>query len=147
MSNLAKNIPEINLYTYIASKRNPAKADKAIRYVISKGYPRPGNRNELAYQLHDYVTSSSNPSQALHDMVNSIHPDKELFTIEIKEAKREEEKQNACGCSQPLNATGAQPTAQPIMSEKIVNTLIISGVALLGISILVTVGVSIAKSR
>ena len=143
-------IPEISLYTYIASKRNPVKQDRAIRFVMSKGYDKPKNRYELAKMLHDYVVKSADPERALREMVNEIHPDKELFTIEIK---RKEEKQNACGCSMPMNADGAPATQtqtqqnHPVISERLVNTLIISGVILIGVSILVTVGVSIAKSR
>ena len=157
---MGNNISEVNLYQYIASKKNPKKIDNAIRYIMDKGYAKPENRNELAMFLFDFVKKSSNPQLALRDIAQKIHPDKELFVIELKEPskEKEEKKLNACGCSGAVNATGCPfvngdgsnaPTPSsakpPVISEKLTNTLIIAGVSLLGVVILGSIIISVAK--
>lgn len=168
------NIPvkaEVNLYDYIASKRNPAKADKAIRYIMSQGYEKPASRAQLARMLHDFVVNSTNPDMALRNMVNAIHPDKELFVIEIKqkaegetEIKKEEvkeQKSNACGCAgvdgsvkecpvrflNVADTTTDKSAKKDESNDKIVTTAIVIGASLLTVTLLTVLVTSLASRK
>jgi hypothetical protein len=148
---------EQSVYNYIAIQEDPAQTNRAIDFVVSKGYPKPKKRRDIAESLYDYAKNNKENLAGLREIVAKLHPDREMFLMSLpvptatiqkkEEIKPTEEKMNCsgnCKCKScpaasetKMNAIG-MPTINP-------NVLIISGVALLSIAIITTVIVAVAK--
>jgi hypothetical protein len=146
-----------DIYSYITLCNR--KGGEAV--LKKAGYPKPKNPKEMADMLAHFVTRDG--ENALLEIAK-IHPDRELLVRAEPELKKVENKiANADGDEESLNCSGCAlaaaaiaadgtksttpaPVAKKGLNEKTINILILSGAAVLTVSLITMIVVASKKN-
>lgn len=136
---------KIDRVDYIATNNQ----GKALHFLKSKGSPKPKDTKQIGDFLDMYIAKKGD--DGLAEVIEKTHPDYHLCVEVYKKlnppvvlSEDKDEKQNACGCgliaAAALAADGkagfVNPAETKKLSDKTLNTIIISGSAVLAVALI-----------